>query len=221
MFNDILSESTSRLTEVRDMLNFIKLNTPNPPQSPKPIIIALRGMFFVQLYGSYEYTIRSTIIRTIEEINQFNPKLFDCKRILTCLILNDGLNALAAVGEKKKWEKRWNLAKISNINNNITINPDLMPTDGKNFRYKQLNSIWTSFGVSDPILPRNEIGGRIDEIVELRNAIAHGNQSPLEIGKRFTNTDLNQRFDDINEYCTYVISTFENYISNKLYLNVT
>lgn len=93
-----------------------------------------------------------------------------------------------------------------------------MPTDGQNFRYRQLESIWKTFCIQDPILPHGSTGGRIQEMVDLRNSIAHGNESPVEIGKRFTADDLQIRFDVIDEYCNYVIITFENYINNKHYL---
>ena len=220
MFSDIMSTSTSRLSEVRDYINYIKDNTPRPPTITPPAIITLKGMFFVYLYGVYEFTVRETVLRSIDCLNKLNIKINDCKIILSCLILNDTFNSIATTGNGKKWDKRWELLSSFSNDINVYINPDLMPTDGKNFRYRQLQSIWTSFGIVDSILPRSEIGGRIDEIVELRNAIAHGNDTPLEIGKRFTINDLLERFDDISEYCSYIIDIFSNYLASKKYLKV-
>lgn len=219
MFSDILVTSTIKLTEVKELVNYINNATPPAPHNPEPVITAMKGLFFVHLYGVYEYTIKSTIVRTIESINSSNVNINDCKIILSSLILNDYYNSISNAGDGKKWEKRWDM--LNTISNNIkaSINVDLMPTDGKNFRHRQLNSIWTSFGITDDIYPRNEIGGRIDEIVELRNLIAHGNETPFEIGKRFTVPDLTKRYDDISEYCTYFISVFESYITRKGYLN--
>lgn len=40
------------------------------------------------------------------------------------------------------------------------------------------------------MLPRNEIGGYIQEMVDNRNYIAHGNKTPKEVGRNFTILDL-------------------------------
>ena len=65
------------------------------------------------------------------------------------------------------------------INNpKVVISHDMMPTDGKNIRYKQLKSIANSFGIERKMYYReNEIGGYIQEMVDNRNYIAHGNKN--------------------------------------------
>ncbi len=115
-------------------------------------------------------------------------------------------------------KKRWDFFENFRDTTIVNIRDEIMPTDGQNFRYRQLESIWKTFCIQDPILPHGSTGGRIQEMVDLRNSIAHGNESPVEIGKRFTADDLQIRFDVIDEYCNYVIITFENYINNKHYL---
>ncbi|QCT04858.1 hypothetical protein E6C60_4153 [Paenibacillus algicola] len=54
--------------------------------------------------------------------------------------------------------------------------------------------------------------------MDLRNSIAHGNESSSEVGRRFTPDDLQKRFENINEYCSYIILVFQNYIEKKHYL---
>ena len=89
-----------------------------------------------------------------------------------------------------KWEKRWKLSDKMINNPKVVISHDMMPTDGKNIRYKQLKSIANSFGMKENVLPRNEIGGYIQEMVDNRNYIAHGNKTPKEVGRNFTILDL-------------------------------
>lgn len=134
------------------------------------------------------------------------------------IALNNNLDSFYSAGNPTKWQKRWDFFENFRDTTIVNIRDEIMPTDGQNFRYRQLESIWKTFCIQDPILPHGSTGGRIQEMVDLRNSIAHGNESPVEIGKRFTADDLQIRFDVIDEYCNYVIITFENYINNKHYL---
>ena len=76
------------------------------------------------------------------------------------------------------------------IENPIVLIPnEIIPTDGKNLRYRQLQSIAKTFGIHDDILPRPEIGGDIQEMVNNRNYIAHGNKTPKEVGREVSVSD--------------------------------
>lgn len=78
--------------------------------------------------------------------------------------------------------------------------------------------IANSFGMKENVLPRNEIGGYIQEMVDNRNYIAHGNKTPKEVGRNFTILDLKNRCDYMEEVCNYVIAEYEAYIQERKYL---
>jgi len=59
------------------------------------------------------------------------------------------------------------------------------------------------------------------ELVENRNAIAHGRESASAVGSRFTIDELHSRYASISEVCSHVIQTFRNYLSKKHYLAAT
>ena len=78
---------------------------------------------------------------------------------------------LLIYSNEHKWEKRWKLSDKMINNPKVVISHDMMPTDGKNIRYKQLKSIANSFGMKENVLPRNEIGGYIQEMVDMAEAV--------------------------------------------------
>ncbi len=217
MFSDITLQSTLRLIEVRELLDFIKSNTPKPPNVEPTNILISKGLFFVHLYGAYEYTVKTTVSRTIDLINKKNPQLNNCKPLFLSIILNSELDSIASVGDKK-WEKRHTLFTKFNTNNIVQIQNDIFPTNGRNLKYRQLQSIWNSFSISDPILPRQSLGGRITELIENRNAIAHGNEPAATIGSLNTISELYIRHSEISEVCSYIIKTFEEYVKNDRFL---
>ena len=53
---------------------------------------------------------------------------------------------------------------------------------------------------------------------ELRNHIAHGDESPAEVGKRFTVKDLIKNETKIEELSLYILEEYEQYINNKDFL---
>lgn len=218
MFSDIRADSSSRLVEVRQYLDFIKDNTPallNPVPTP---IVTSRGLFFVHLYGVYERTVREGVFRAIRIMNKNNHRVLDYKPLLLSIVLHSQCDAMA-FSSKRNWEKRWNLFETLEANPTVTISEELLPTDGHNLRFRQLEMIWKAFAIADPIVPNPAIGGRIKELVDNRNAIAHGNATALEIGARVTIADLYDKYNDISGYCSYFLNTIESHVLNKAYLN--
>jgi hypothetical protein len=217
MFADISQNSSKRLVEVRELLDFIKTMSPAPPIPETPTILIAKGLFFVLLYGAYEFTVKSIVNKSIEVINSECVPLNDCKPLLFSIALNSELDAIASM-TGKKWEKRKSLFDNFIKNPTIFINAELFPTNGRNLTDKQLLTIWNSFAIEDPILPRNELIGRIKELILNRNAIAHGTSSAIEIGSLNTISELYKKYSDISEVCSYVIQVFEDYLKRRKYL---
>lgn len=217
MFDDIKVSSTSRLLEVRAVLDFIKTTTHPVPAPESMTVRVLKGMFYVHIYGVFEYTVTSVVQHTIYLINSLNIPLNSFKPILLSMVLNPEFDAIF-ITSNKKWEKRWVL--FDKMENNLTtkISNDIFPTDGRNIRYAQLESIWKTFGVDAPILNNVSLGGRIKDIVANRNAIAHGNSSASEIGGRISIGDLYQRYNEMSSYISYIIEVFEEYITQEKYI---
>ncbi|MBD2872396.1 MAE_28990/MAE_18760 family HEPN-like nuclease [Paenibacillus arenilitoris] len=219
MFQHVQRESAARLVQVREYLNHIKSYGTEHTLTIEPsYVLAQRGLFFVYLYGVVEYTVKNTVSTCINEINNQSYKYIDLKPLLFSLILDGDFNALFQIGSDKKWEKRWKILSSISSEEIVNISNNLMPTDGKNIRYAQLQSIWKSFCIEKPILPRVDSGGILNEIVEKRNKIAHGEETPEEVGRRFSFDDLERRFEVISELCSYIIAVFEDYLVEKKYI---
>ena len=184
------------------------------PRSP---VVSAKGLFFVHLYGVYEFTIVSALRRSLQIINDAGIKHLECQPSLLSLALNAECDSLAGAG-RGKWERRRELFNRLRSTAPMVMTDSLVPTDGRNCRYAHLEGIWKTLNIREPILPRMSLRGRIEELVEKRNAIAHGQESPSAVGARFTFSDLSVRFNDINEVCTYIVETFESYLTNRHYL---
>lgn len=213
MFADIRNELTRDFLELKQWILFM----PNDREDVD-FFKSSRGLFFVYAYGLYEKIVHEVVCETINSLNDSRISIDKCIYDLYDLIFSDEYDGLYNVGREHKWEKRWIISEKFRENSVISISNIIFPTDGKNIRYRQLDSIAKSFGLRCEILPRKELGGYIEELVNNRNHIAHGNQTPKEVGKKYTKNDLIKRCDVISEICSYLVDIYENYILSHAYI---
>jgi hypothetical protein len=217
MFTDLKTDSASKLVEVREFLDFTSSLTPAAPIPTPNSLLTAKGLFYVHIYGVFEFTITSCVKKTISAINMENTNINNIQPMLFSLVLNPECDSITST-RNRNWAKRWNLFEKIRDNIITQISTDLMPTDGKNIRYSQLESIWKTFCINAPILNVPSVGGRLKDIVDNRNAIAHGNNTPAEIGSRVSMKDLYDKYNEMSSYCSYIIQVFEDYVNNKEFL---
>ena len=210
MFEEIKEDMTRKICELKIWLGNI-----NDSDS---FSATNKGLYYVYAYGIYEETVRNVVQKTIEELNAKSIRIDECIYELYALIFSAEYDSIYGVGNEHKWEKRWNISDKLLKNSIISISNEIFPTDGKNLRYKQLQSIAKTFGIREKILPRPEIGGDIEEMVNNRNYISHGNKTPKEVGRDVTIKDLQRKLANISEVCTYTVELYESYIRERKYL---
>lgn len=218
MFGDIKREATDKFIKIKLFINEINAESSTYLSTSNEFQNTLKGLFFVYLYGVYEMIITKTIGRTIDGLNSSGVHLSDCKLELLSLILSPEYDALYGVGESKKWQRRWDVSQKLIEDKELYISESLFPTDGRNLQRKQLESLYKSFGNTHPVFPRIEIQGYIEELVQNRNFIAHGDVLPQDIGRRYTILELETRLTSIDELCTYFIDSYERYVLDREYL---
>lgn len=213
MLEDITNKSNIRLGNVRELL--LKINDNNKKDIQDPTTKIYKGLFFIVLYGAFEYTIVNCVQKCLSEINNKHCRIKDIKATLYCLVFNNECNALMDA-RNKKWEKRYELfSKIENNSDECNIIDSLSPIQQGNIKYNHLKSLWKIFDISSEVITDIKLRVRFEELVENRNAIAHGREPCASVGQRYTANDLANIFDDISEYCSYVIETFKDYIINQ------
>lgn len=217
MLNSIKSSSADRLTEISENLNHISTLIPPAPTATPRFVNSLKGQVFVQLYAVIEHTICDSTKESIDYINSQNLKLSDLKESIWSIALSSDFDSLIKV-ISKKWDKRGELTEKIKDDVDCSINNIVMPTDGRNFGQKQIESVYRTFSISNPIYHQIAFRGRLIEIIRHRNKIAHGEEAASDIGNRVTMTDLRNRHNEVSAFCSYTISVFENYLTNGDYL---
>lgn len=209
MFSDIDSESTRRLLESKVIFDYAK-----DQEALRHNAALYKGLFFVLLYGALEYTVTAAVQRCISKLNE---KGFDVKALkptLYSLVFNNECNSLID-SRDKKWTKRYELFSKLDVCQSCHIDESLFPTSTGNIKYQQMESIWKTFGISANIVNTNRIIGRLDTLADNRNKIAHGRELPSSVGSSYTISEIEDFYNLISSYCSYILSVFQGYIDTE------
>jgi hypothetical protein len=184
------------------------------PTNPREAA-ACRGLLFVQLYGVYENSITTGVQAVLSFIRRDALAPINIHHNALTLALKSSFDSLSSVGPWKTWKKRLDL--VSDIESHAPLHSlvdTAFPSDGSQFRASQLQTIWDIFGLTCPILPEKKNIGRVDELVENRNAIAHGRRTADDVGGGFSSDDMEQRINDIERISIYLLTEMENHYIN-------
>ncbi len=171
---------------------------------------ACKGLIFVNLYGVYEYAVRSGVQAVLAAIRSDRLCPRDLHSNLLALVLNPKFSSVSAAGRSKIWKHRFDLIREFESSTPLQMLDDtLFPNDGSHYRVGQLQTIWAVFGIDVPLLSELRLFGRIDELVENRNAIAHGRRTPEEVGGRYSQSEIEKRVDDIEKIAKHIVREME------------
>ena len=177
-----------------------------------------RGLYFVYVYGVFEWLVTTVIQRTIEELNEYEGSIDEYIYDVYPLIFSNEFDSIQGSGNKTKWISRAAISKRLKENDTISISTSIIPTDGRNIQVKQLESIALIFGKNGDILPSDRMKGYIVGTVENRNHIAHGDETPGEVGSRTTKDDILKNYENMQELSEFFVEQYDQYIKNKEFL---
>lgn len=172
-----------------------------------------KGLAFVQMYAIYEYTVCTVVQTAIDSIKDQKIPLVALKPSLMALFLDAELKSLKDSGRKREWECRIELFQRAYSNDCPSLDNSILPTDSSHFRPSHLQIIFQVFGIKHLPVRRKAHLTRISEVVNNRNAVAHGRETASEVGGRYTQKDLRHRAAQMKSVCRYLVSVFDGYTS--------
>ena len=176
---------------------------------------ACKGLIFVQLYATHEYAVRSAVQATLVALSAAGVEIKTIRRNLLALVLESQWESAADSGRDRVWDSRMKLiATIDSSDPTPKLSDGLFPYDGSHYRIQQLHTIWKIFSVTGPVVSEPRLKGRIEELVENRNAISHGRRTPEEVGRRYSWQDIAHRVDDTNAIASHVVSRLESHVQS-------
>ena len=208
MFNVTSTEIGSRVLAAKQLLGVVRaFEVSKPPEAA-----TCKGLMFVQLYGTYEYAVHAAVQATLSFVRSDGLCPRDLHQRALTLVLNSEFISASMAGPGRIWEQRFGLvAGLDSTAPLHSLDNSVFPKDGSNYRVRQLETIWAVFGLTVPVVPEPRLIGRIGELVENRNAIAHGRRTAGEVGGRYSSLEIEKRIDDVEKISTYIVMQLESH----------
>lgn len=209
MFPTIKTDIVDRVFRVAHFAAEACDSTHNPLSA-----VASKGLVFVQLYAVYEHAIVDGVLAGLTQLQVHGMAFRDVRHELLSIVLGPELQSAAEAGLKKKWRSRRELFRRSMCSDAVTIPAKHFPGDDSHFRRPQLETIWELFGITSPVVPQGQHFSLIEELVEHRNAIAHGRERPEAIGGRYSIGEIEKRIAWTRDLSLHIVTELETHCAN-------
>jgi alpha-galactosidase len=214
-FSIVRSSSRERFSEV--LINLAYIESIEPERESPAEVKILRGLFYVHLYAALEKAVNETIEQVILLIKSDAVQNKHFSTPFNVISLDAKMQSFKQCGYKDYFKKSSEVFNSIDSVQCFEISNTIFSQNLQNVWYKTMLEIIASFGANEiQITPRVRL--TIDEIVEKRNAVAHGRETPLVVGERHRCSVLRIKTQEIQLIVEQFISTFEDYITNKGYL---
>ena len=219
MFNDIESGVMSRLRQLDSILEYLSDETLTEDTKNSDFYRAQKGFVFVAMYAVLEFAITQSVTRTLEIIEREKAPANHFKSSVLCSLFDSHFKALRDCGTSKVWENRHKLVHAVTSDAEVTnVDSSVFPSGGSmNISIKQLNNVWTFFDLDNSPLPEGLQNFVLTEVKEQRNAIAHGRETAITIGRRYNVSQLSNKASSIQLLCLHITSSFASYCADKQY----
>jgi len=165
-----------------------------------------KGLVFIQIYAIHEYTVHSVVRLAAQAIAAHSPTYADLSPSLLALFLDPELASLRDVPARKVWDSR--LALLDRATSTDRIAPLTgapLPVDGSHFRQSHIKLILKVLGIRRALTLRKRHLYKIDEVVNHRNSIAHGEETAASIGRRYSREEIRTAIKVMRLVCLRLI----------------
>jgi hypothetical protein len=217
-FVSVRDLATSRFNEIQVFLNFITSQEPNSHLDPIPAeVLIMRGLFYVHLYSALEKSVNEAVQKTLVLVNSDSVKNIHYTLAFNTISVNDKLKSLKDCSHKRFVQKSVQLFEEVGSRRVGTINETTFSNSLQNVWIATIEEMFSAFGIKDfPIEQREKT--TINEIVDKRNAVAHGRESASFVGERHRASILRSKFQITQDFTMRLIDAFQEFYDNKKYL---
>jgi MAE_28990/MAE_18760-like HEPN len=174
-----------------------------------------RGLAFVQIYAIHEYTVATVVEHAAGAVAAHAHKYMNLRPSLLALFLDAEIRSVQDSGPKSQWESRLTLFdRATSKKPAAFVGAPAMPADGSHFRHPQIELILRVFGIKRKLTRRKRHLFLIDEIVNYRNEIAHGNFTAAEVGRGYSNEEVRARIRQMKSVSLRLIQILEEHCSD-------
>jgi len=178
----------------------------------------MRGLFFVHLYGAFEYAMDQSFIRVAQHISGQPVPCRHMERVIFSVAMENTFRSLRDLSD---WQKKF-LTRIELIEDMEKMATAKIPDNVLSEGMQSVNTAvilraFQVYGQKEPPFVDLPVRGYIEEVVAKRHAVAHGRESPAAVGITRA-SDLRIRYDALYRQSVYVMETLSDFVTAKKFV---
>lgn len=217
-FSSAISKAGERFNEVQVLLGAIQSLEPRNVIDPASLELKImKGLFFVHLYAAFEKTINEVVETTLSLISAHNIKNNHLSPSLLSVVFLSDLKSIKDGSHSKILIKSSEMFVESSLANVVPINETIFSGHLQNVWTKTIYEISVILGMKNFSFD-SRIKTTIDEIVDKRNAVAHGRDSASSVGERYRVIDLREKMEIVSSATQQFIAAVDDHYNHKKYI---
>jgi len=220
-YQPVKDRARQGFNEVLYYLNHITSHEPDGTSLATPMEIKImRGLFYVHLYAALEKTVNDIVQQTLIKVSSHNVKHNHYTIPFNAISLMNKLRSFKDSSYTVFIQKSTEIFEDMTCTRVTPINETAFSNNLQNVWISTIDEVRKAFGMRAFALPPR-ITATVNEIVDKRNAVAHGRESASTIGERHRTDVLRTKMDIITAFTYELIEEFEIYYNEKSFLKPT
>lgn len=177
-----------------------------------------KGLYFVHLYSAFEKSFNEIVERSLMHIESKGVMHQHYTLPFNSIALDANLTSLKSAGKDRFMECSISLFAVMGANTHSKINEVMFGARLQNVWFDTVKQTLDCFGASHIPDPNGSLKTSIDEVVEKRNAVAHGRIPTEIVGERQRADVLASRTVTIQTSLSLITNSFEKYLNNNEFI---
>lgn len=191
-----------------------------PLGSPIPLELKImRGLFFVQLYGTVERVVQDTMLNLMLEIKALSPRGIDIDKKFYVVSMANKWKSLKDKGYRDVFTQMKDFFLEEESPEVCALDENIFALYLQNIKAKTVEEIFLSVGIDFTLPMLDKL--LINEIVDNRNKIAHGRESAAHVGSGYTTDALRNKLTQTQAFLFQFIDTIEAFFDKREFIKVS
>lgn len=210
-FSNVRGEIAQRHIEILNFWAGVRAWEMPPPAAQSFKFKAGKGLVVVYSYGFLEFSVNKLVAQLTQLIKHKKIRAKDYAPSVRTLVHEPRLQSIMSTSEKKGLKQRLALYEEIYQKAECGISDTVLAGQLQNVWAVSLENIFMVFGIGASPFFDSNFGTKIDRLVDDRNAVAHGRESPELVGERYTSAEIDKLITEVDQQVSYVASCMKQY----------
>jgi hypothetical protein len=212
-----------RLEQARNAAIVVNVHAMSRNPMARDFDYVTRASMYVWVASCLEEFVKRFVQALINEINGSETARSELRESLLALdnaTRFESLGTLRHPRDLRKWENQIKILEsvVSSEPAFLSVSEEHWPIDGSTLKRGHLEAIWHVFGLAPEVVPTPRIYGFLTNLTENRTRAAHGEESPVGLGRQQSYQDVMALVDRAEELVGHMLDRGTTYILNRGYL---